>query len=465
MYRPFAVILACALAMPGLAADAPVPRSVVDAHGGDALLALRTLGARARLIEHWADQGRRPGPPGERSLGALLVHLDLAAGRYAEKMHWVASGHYPFNTQTVLDGDGSFLANLDERHWRRIDATEYASAELEFRLLVAPIALKSALDGYLAALPVRPDDAPGSALQLTFADSRIELHFNDSSGLLTEARRTLPDGATQRIRYRDFEAVEGVPFNRRAEVYWQGDLVREVIFEQINPGGAHDHLFERPPELREYVVDVPDDVRTFSSRELAEGVWFIGEGVHYQLFVEFPDFVVALGSVGKAQQRLEELRRLLPHKPLRYALVTHHHPDHLEGVVELAQAGATLLVAPGHEATLRAALGDQAARIESVGKTRRIAAGDRELLLLPIGPNSHAEEMLAGFLVKERLLYSADMFVQPPERPLRGRIPPIRDLLIAIEAYGLDVGTLVDPHSPRINSIGDLHRVMGLAPR
>lgn len=455
----YGVLVATVLACPsaGDAADTTLS-AALEAHGGTLLRELRTLAADARLVDTWPGQSRRPDPPWDGASGFQRHAVDFRAQRYAETTHWVASGNYPFRSLTVADGADSFAANLDEGYWRRIDA-DFPERVLDFRLALAPLALRdaTAVDGSHGDGEHSRDVARVPA---TIDERDVTLWIDRARERLRRLERTLPGGEHQAIHYDGFERVDGILFNRVARIYYEGALVREIRFRSIAPNVSLADRFRRPPDLEEHVDASEPGARAFRARRLGDGVWFIGEGVHYQLFVELEDFVVALGSVAGVEKRLAELARRVPEKPLRYAVVTHHHDDHLDGVRALAAAGAILLTAPTHETVVREASGDPAASIETVAGERVIGDARRTLRVLQIGPNSHADEMLAAYLPAEKLLFSADMFVQPPERPIRARIPPIRDLAIAIESLGLDVESLVDPHSPRVNAGSDLETAM-----
>jgi glyoxylase-like metal-dependent hydrolase (beta-lactamase superfamily II) len=150
------------------------------------------------------------------------------------------------------------------------------------------------------------------------------------------------------------------------------------------------------------------------------------------MFVEFKDFVVTLDApesfVGletipgsrpshavSAEYRTI-LERTVPSKPLRYVAVSHHHGDHLGGIRELASAGATVLVAPGHrEAALRA-LGGRGA-IEVVSDRRVVSDGSRSIEIWNVGKNPHTDENLFFWLPAERILFQGDLFYYSEGEP------------------------------------------------
>src|SRR5437879_12190451 len=82
------------------------------------------------------------------------------------------------------------------------------------------------------------------------------------------------------------------------------------------------------------------------SQKLADGVWCIGGGTHNSLAVEFRDYAAVIEAPLNEERSLaviNEVSRLIPNKPIRYVVNTHHHFDHSGGLRTYLAQGDTIV--------------------------------------------------------------------------------------------------------------------------
>jgi glyoxylase-like metal-dependent hydrolase (beta-lactamase superfamily II) len=172
---------------------------------------------------------------------------------------------------------------------------------------------------------------------------------------------------------------------------------------------------------------------------VAPGVFVADVGGFRVMFVEFREFVVAFDApeihpgleaipVVRDPSRLTAeyvalIAKTFPGKPVRYAVISHPHSDHLGGARIFAAAGATLLVAPSHRSATQQLLraphslapdswsgASQKESIEAVARRRVITDGTRVLEVVNIGSNPHTAENLFLWLPAESILMQGDLF-------------------------------------------------------
>lgn len=452
-----------ALLTPHLAAaGTPTLEDIIAAHGGaERLAALGTYAARLSLTDIWVRQSPQPGPPWHTSEGVQCVAFVLDGDRHARYVRRMGAGFYPFHSLLWTGDEASWRFNLYDG-WKVRSRTADPSGARDRDLRFAPTPLVATLarhrDRVTALGTETGPDAPRALFRYEPASGEpMSLAFDARTRML----RSLQWGG-ETVRFDGYEMVGGLPVSRRMAMDWRGDTVWRLHLDAAAFGRPMPTLPDAAPALPEIEAPDTEDARRFRVRTLGPGIHFIGEGATYQLFVEFRDFVAALGAVGGVGKRLETLRPLTGGKPLRYALVTHHHADHLAGVPALVDAGAVLVASPAHEAAIREAAGPgRTPRFAFVTNRRTVTDGSRSLVFQALGPMRHAEHMLAAWVPEEQLLFSADLFVQPPARPVRAANPPIRELLSAIDRLELDVTRLVDTHSPVVSNLADLRLAAG----
>jgi hypothetical protein len=85
--------------------------------------------------------------------------------------------------------------------------------------------------------------------------------------------------------------------------------------------------------------------RRGANAALAPGVWLLG-GAYNSLAVEFKDFALVVEAPQDGERSLAviaETHRLMPTKPIRYVVNTHHHFDHAGGLREFAAEDALIV--------------------------------------------------------------------------------------------------------------------------
>jgi glyoxylase-like metal-dependent hydrolase (beta-lactamase superfamily II) len=160
--------------------------------------------------------------------------------------------------------------------------------------------------------------------------------------------------------------------------------------------------------------------------KVAEGVYYLKGGTHHSVAVEFLDHAVLIEAPLNEQRSLAiigEVKKLMPNKPIRYVVNTHHHFDHSGGLRTFVDAGATIIT---HESNARFfSIGLSAPRtlnpdalarsqkkpiIETVTEKRTLSDSLRTLDLHVIRDNPHHDGIVIAFLPKEKMLIEADVY-------------------------------------------------------
>jgi glyoxylase-like metal-dependent hydrolase (beta-lactamase superfamily II) len=268
----------------------------------------------------------------------------------------------------------------------------------------------------------------------------------DKDNLLTRVVTWFPDPVMGdmaiEVRYTDWKDVGGgakFPFHIHAH---QGD-------HPLNTGGRNwfdVRVADAKVNVPDAAISVPDNVRSASapqlrvaSQKLADGVWYIGGGSHNSLAVEFKDYVAVIeGPLNDARSNavIAETHKLIPNKPIRYLVNTHHHFDHLGGIRAFAAEGATVVADDRDKDFYRnvvlapqprslspdrlsqfpfATTGPGTLALQTFTDHYTIGDETRVIELYHVDGLNHATDMLVAYLPQSKILVNADLYSPPPQ--------------------------------------------------
>lgn len=469
--RPWLTGLALLLSAHALSADSPDADSahIIDqaiaAHGADRV---STIVTEWLLDDSQIFESRRPAPPWDRVRRWDAFAIDFASRRYADA-RYDGGGGYEWITGTVFNETAAF--RLDYRNRTHRPTTLGFDDAIGDAMMLSPLVLLRWLSEHRELTEYvgrrREDDTDLQVLKvLRDNGGEIEVSFEHDSGRIhgLESGYTDYDGShvPLHFRYLDWRKSHEFHYPTGVEVRAHGYVARRATLAHIGFGESIAAYLKVPDDFSE-TANEAENVRDFRLEEIADGVYFVGEGVMYQLIVEFDDFLVALdGSSGNVVRRIDAVRQRVPDKPFRYVLASHHHNDHLHGLDEFAALGATILASPAHVSTVTDYVEKILGRrpeVAALAETYIIKDSDRELHIVDIGPTPHSEHILAAYLPEEKILFAADLFV------LGGRRTPVKPamanglaLFEQISTQDMDVERIVDPHSPLIATMADLRQ-------
>jgi glyoxylase-like metal-dependent hydrolase (beta-lactamase superfamily II) len=201
------------------------------------------------------------------------------------------------------------------------------------------------------------------------------------------------------------------------------------------------------------------------SEKMAEGVYRIYGGYN-AVAVEFADHILVYEggpqNEARAQANFAEIKRVIPNKPIRYAVVSHHHFDHTSGLTATVAEGARIVSHESNVEFFKSALAaPRALAPDAMSKSGKKpifdpVVGDKrvfqdatrtaEIHLLKGLP--HADGMLVLYLPKEKILAYADTYNAPPAGQTAPRITAVEVMMANIDRLKLDFDRAVSVHAP-----------------
>ena len=313
---------------------------------------------------------------------------------------------------------------------------------------------------------------------VSFAEKGVfaAVAFINDKYLVERVESRMPDAVMGDTRvvteYWDYRELGTVKFPMRMRQSVAGTTVLDIELKEVQPNA-------------EVSITVPDVVRASKDKEnvtaekAAEGVWFLAGGSHNSAAIEMKDYAILVEAPlydGRALAVMQEVRKLIPGKPIRYVVNTHNHFDHSGGLRAAVGEGAALIaqaqsaawyekvfanpnrIAPDHLAKSGRKL-----KVVPVHEKLVLDDGSRKVEVYRLRPSDHVDTFLMVYLPAEKLLIQADAFTPgPPNSP--PPTPPNNynqlTLVENIERLKLQVERHVPLHG-RIVPNAELYRAAG----
>jgi len=299
----------------------------------------------------------------------------------------------------------------------------------------------------------------------------------DGQNLVTKVETKVPNpvlGDTDLVAtYSDYKDFGGVQFPTKILVEQGGFPVWDLTVANVTPNAPLDVPI---PETVQAATVAP--VQTASTK-LADGVWHIMGGSHHSVLVEFNDYL-AVAEAPLTEERslavLAEAKKLVPNKPVRYVLTTHHHFDHTGGLRTYVAEGATVVTHQSNVPFLEKALAAPATiapdtqaksmkrpTFQGVSEKYVITDGKQTIEVYPTAGDTHTNEYTLIYLPASKILVEGDAYSPGPADAPPPATPPPNAVALSneIDRLKLNVTTIAPIHGRGAVPVTELRKFVG----
>ena len=195
--------------------------------------------------------------------------------------------------------------------------------------------------------------------------------------------------------------------------------------------------------------------------EMAPGV-FVLDGAYQAVAVAFNDYSVVIdGMQNEARTRavIDQTKKAIPGKPIRYVFVTHSHFDHVSGLRDFVADGATIITHESSAKFFERALSTprtiNKAEAKQIGTPKILSVGEKYVLqdgkqvveLHRIRGHVHADDMLVAYIPSAKTIVESDL-VQPWISPQFTNVSYLSHLANELDRLKLNYESFVSIHRP-----------------
>jgi glyoxylase-like metal-dependent hydrolase (beta-lactamase superfamily II) len=448
-------------------AKAVLDRSVAAYGGTNELNAISNVSLRIIGETVHRNQSRRPGVLERTEYnGEILIDLKNSRARQTQK------GHYPggFNWHNGLVIDAGNRTGFDLIRKTSNPPAPITPAIFKANTRWLPqLVLLNVLERAQSlryAGKIDYDKRPHEVVDYVTNDgARLTLYIDQETGLLSKFETLVADPyageSLFETRFTGQRKVGKYIVPARRVTVLNGDITNDYGLADVafNAELAPDR-FKLPEGLRAITFPTPTPVTKH-----ADKIYTTSAGGYNVLFVDFSDFIFVMETPGNDRvslQAIEQIKKTIPNKPIKYVAVTHHHDDHAGGIRTYMAEGATLIVAPGEEAffTKVSAVRFSAdpdtltrnpreARFEPLQNGKRVLTdGTVTVEIYDIGKGPHTDEMLVAYFPDQKMIFQGDLL----NRPSNGDYPIANDTSVHflnwIDSKKLPIEVTIPVHGP-----------------
>jgi glyoxylase-like metal-dependent hydrolase (beta-lactamase superfamily II) len=472
-----------ALTLAGCASTLPEKTIINDAAaamgGADKILAVNTL-----VIEGGGENlnlGQNASPDANAPLLKVTGYkrvIDFAGTRWRlEQIRTAPVGNTAPATQILaLDGDVAF--NVTAATGAGARQNEQVMKDRRADLYHHPVgAMKAALaEGAVIANP-RVEAGEDVVDVTTASGDTFTLHI-DSQTKLPSKVHTMTDNAAGPLgdmmvetSFSNYAESGGLKLPTQITTNNDKYTVAQIQVSSNTVNGDTGDL-AAPADVRAAAVPPTIAPAVVMVEPVGKGLWYLNGQTHHSILAEFTDHLVLIETPqneARSAAVVAKAKELVPSKPIKYVINTHHHFDHSGGIRTAVAEGATIITHEGNKGFIEAVAvrphttrpdalsqNPKAPVVEGVTEKRVLQDAMRTIEIYPVVGSAHSDSMLMVYFPAERIIVEADLY-NPPALPAPNAPPPAANAAPPVFPFAANFVDNVQKLGLRVDRIMPIH--------
>lgn len=456
------------------------------AYGGEKLLSLKSI-KYSDTIEHFFSHQSGHALQGPSAMHLNKIQLELFIDfdkQYSEfkRLNKLVVGYHDNRNVTAThrlfkDGQGY---NIDHflQEYQPANHINMNNADLGYSQMLDPLIVKKLVTQKNSAKWVDTAFIEGRANEVLTVNAGTEneysVYLERTSGLLT--RMLQKRGPNLRTySFLNHQKTNGISWAKQMFVGTEKSPIYHTNKRYVEINSVQPTTVSIPKHYQQSMPVKPVDVSQLTIRTLADGVYYVGQGWGYTLFVDLGTHYISAGAWGMSD-RSDDWKKALEllhqttgnNKPVKLHLVSHHHTDHMSELHDVIEHGAKIVAHPLDVPNIKQFLGDKTladSHFHVIEKDTSLANGK---IMLFDTPNSQASHNLVLYLPESKIVFAEDVFGSsfqsklhsPRSWPHMDTYQRLAGLAYHLKKRGITVEYYVSSHHGRVLQSSDIAQAL-----
>ena len=388
---------------------------------------------------------------------------------FKDKMNWTQLERTymkSFYSQTYLYKDGTESSYNNITHEFKSKSQGDFDKYIEKQIFKNPLlVIKSSLNQkdslrYLGEKKI--NEKHYAIVAMTLATGRVITAYIDQSNFQIAKIEYLSKGKLNEYTYSKYQSVGQfkLPFfikRNMPENYYSSYFYYHIVNYDFSPDIEKIAVVPEDYTLEEKDTPYDGELRM---QTIGKGLYWVTRNGSNTLFIEFADHIMAVDAIGyNLASRIAKFRKLVPHKPIKYVSISHHHHDHFDQVPFYANQGSKIITAkpfiPLLTKRVNEVYPDNSVKpaFDIVNEKRIYADKTQRVEIYELKNMLHAETMLMTYFPDEQLIYLPDHY---EVGYLVENQHSTKILLSEIARLGLKVKGFISGHGKEVYSLATI---------